>query len=339
MPGRPYLLENLTDESTHAAALAYLVEDLPPRHPLAIATGYVNLNGLYQLAVIVADGRGVRLLLGAAPDPGLGADLPVQRFERALLALAEERDLARFPPSRAARQLTAVDAWLDAPSVEVRRYLTKFLHGKAYLLGTVEDGRAALVTSANLTGAGLFRNLELGLVHYDPPVSRSAIEWFDQLWSQAADYKKELRALLFPDPGLVDPETVYLRALLDLYGQELETPLPEAQVAAVELAPFQRDGYERARRILARYHGVIYADGVGTGKTEAGLAFIEEYALQRGQHALVVAPAQLVSNWRERIDRARLPAQVMSYQELATDEQLAPDGASRQRRHLHNARD
>lgn len=339
MPGRPYLLENLTDESTHAAALAYLVEDLPPRHPLAIATGYVNLHGLYQLAVIVADGRGVRLLLGAAPDPGLGADLPMQRFERALLALAVERDLARFPPSRAARQLAAVDAWLDAPSVEVRRYLTKFLHGKAYLLGTAEDGRAALVTSANLTAAGLFRNLELGLVHYDPPVSRSAIEWFDQLWSQAADYKKELRALLFPDPGLVDPETVYLRALLDLYGQELETPLPEAQVAAVELAPFQRDGYERARRILARYHGVIYADGVGTGKTEVGLAFIEEYALQRGQHALVVAPAQLVRNWRERIDRARLPAQVVSYQELATDEQLAPVGASRQRRHLHNARD
>src|SRR6266540_6972355 len=221
MPGRPFLLENLTDETTHAAALAYLVGDLPSRHPLAIASGYVNLGGLHHLAATVCDGRRVRLLLGAAPDPGLGADLPLQRFERALLALTGERDLARFPPSRAARQLAAIDTWLDDPSVEVRRYLTRFLHGKAYLFGTIDDGRAALVTSANLTGAGLFANLELGLVHYDPPVARMALEWFDRLWADAAEYKQELRGLLFPDPGLLDPETVYLRALLELYAEEV----------------------------------------------------------------------------------------------------------------------
>jgi superfamily II DNA or RNA helicase len=338
VPGRPYLLENLSDETTHGAALTYLVGDLPPRHPLAVASGYVNLGGLYHLAVAVQDGRRVRLLLGAAPDPGLGAEFPMQQFERALLTLAGERDLASFPPSRAARQLGRIDEWLADPAVEVRRYLTTFLHGKAYLFGSPEDGRAALVTSANLTGAGLFRNLELGLVHYEPPVTGAALAWFERLWAQAAEYKQDLRALLFPDPGLIDPQTVYLRALLELYGDELTTPLPEAEVAAVALARFQRDGYERARRILARHHGVVYADGVGTGKTEIGLAFIEEYALRRGNHALVVAPAQLTSTWRERIDQARLPAQVVSYQELASDEQLAPD-AARRRRHLHNARD
>ncbi len=222
--------------------------------------------------------------LGAAPDPGLGADFPLRRFDLALNLLAEERDLARLPPSRAARQLAAIDHWLDQPSVQVRRYLAQFLHGKAYLFGTVEDGRAALVTSANLTGAGLFANLELGLVHYDPPVVSEALGWFELLWRQATEYKDDLRALLFPDPGLVDPETVYLRALLELYGEELDTPLPPAGVSAVALAPFQRDGFERARRILGRHHGVIYADGVGTGKTEVGLAFIEEYALRRGHH-------------------------------------------------------
>jgi len=336
--GRPYLLENLSDETTHAAALAYLVGDIPAKHPLAIASGYVNLAGLRHLAAVVSDERQVRLLLGAAPDPGLGAGLPLERFERALLALSGERDLARFPPSRAARDLASIDQWLADPRVEVRRYVTTFLHGKAYLFGTVDDGRAALVTSANLTGAGLFANLELGLVHYDPPVAREAIAWFERLWAQASGYKDELRALLFPDPGLIDPQTVYLRALLDLYGDELETPLPAVAVSAVSLAPFQREGYERARRILARYHGVIYADGVGTGKTEVGLAFIEEYALQRGYHALVVAPAQLVANWQERIDQARLPAQVVSFHQLASDEQLAPDAPQRGR-YLHNARD
>jgi len=338
MAGRPYLLGNLTDETTHAAALAYLVDDIPVVHRLAIATGYVNLGGLHHLATIVNDGRATRLLLGAAPDPALGADFPLQRFERSIRALAADRDLARFPPSRAAIQLAEVDEWLSDPSIEVKRYVSKFLHGKAYLFGDVDDGRAALVSSANLTAAGLFHNLELGLVHYDPPVAEMALSWFNLLWSEATDYKEELRDLLFPDPGLLDPETVYLRALLELYGEELELPLPDSPINSVALATFQRDGYERARRIIAQHHGVIYADGVGTGKTEVGLAFIEDYAVRRGQHALVVAPAQLVSIWQERIDQARLPAQVISYQQLASDEQLAP-GASFRRRHLHNARE
>lgn len=338
MPGRPYLLGNLADDTTHGAALSYLVEDIPNDHPLAVATGYINLGGLHHLATIVAHDRKIRLLLGAIPDPALGAQFPVQRFELALAFLAGERDLSRFPPSRAAEQLADIETWLDDPNIEVRRYLKEFLHGKAYLFGTVEDGRAALVTSANLTGPGLFRNLELGLVHYDPPVASSALVWFEHLWAQAADYKERLRALLFPDVGLVDPETVYLRALLELYGEDLAPPLPPSGLTAVSLAPFQRDGYERARAILARHHGVIFADGVGTGKTEIGLAFIEEYALRRGHHALVVTPAQLASNWKERIDQARLPAQVITYQQLATDEQLAPRATSRGR-HLHNARD
>ncbi len=335
---RPYVLDNITDDTTHAAALSYLVDDLPTQHNLSVATGYVNLGGLHHLATIVDDGRLVRLLIGVAPDPALGAEFPLQRFELALRALAADRDLARFPPSRAARQLADVDAWLDDPAIEVKRYVTKFLHGKAYLFGDAQDARAALVSSANLTGSGLFRNLELGVVDYNVPTAEAAIKWFDGLWAEAADFKVELRALLFPDAGLIDPETVYLRALLELYGDELEQPIAESIITSVSLAPFQRDGYERARRIVAQHRGVIYADGVGTGKTEIGLAFIEEYAIRRGHHALVVAPAQLVSNWQERIDQARLPAQVVSFQQLAADEQLMPEAAQR-RRNLHNGRD
>lgn len=335
---RPYVLDNITDETTHAAALAYLVDDLPTQHNLSVVTGYVNLGGLHHLATIVDDGRLVRLLIGVAPDPALGVEFPLQRFELALRALAADRDLARFPPSRAAQQLADVDAWLDDPTVEVKRYVTKFLHGKAYLFGDTQDARAALVSSANLTGSGLFRNLELGVVDYNVPTAEAALTWFDGLWAEASDFKDELRALLFPDAGLVDPETVYLRALLELYGDELEQPIAESIITAVALAPFQRDGYERARRIVAQHRGVIYADGVGTGKTEIGLAFIEEYAIRRGHHALVVAPAQLVSNWQERIDQARLPAQVVSFQQLAADEQLMPEAAQR-RRNLHNGRD
>ena len=335
MAGRPFLLDNLAENATHGDGLSYLVGDLQKSHQMSVATGYVNLRGLHHLAVVASDGRRVRLLLGAAPDPGLSSELPIRRFEKARFALVQDRDLARFPPSRAARQLTDLQHWLEKTEVQIRRYTTQFLHGKAYLFGDQSDSRAALVTSANLTGGGLFNNLELGLVNYNPPVAESAIAWFDSLWEQSSDYKAELQELLFPDPGLVDPQTVYLRALLELYEAELD-PMDGVVSETVRLAPFQRDGFNRALRIVERHNGVIYADGVGTGKTEIGLAFIEEYALRRGHHALVVAPAQLVEYWRERINRSRLPAQVISYQGFATDEQLTADGGKRR---LHNNKD
>jgi superfamily II DNA or RNA helicase len=335
---RPELLDNREDDTRHAAALAYLIDDIDAKHPLAIATGYVDLGGLHELARIL-DGRPVRLLLGAAPDPGLGAPPPpIDRFQLQLQALQEERDFSRFPPSRAAERLAAVETWLERPEVEVRRFTRRFLHGKAYLFGDVDDARVALVTSANLTGAGLFNNLELGLAHYQPNVAGQAIEWFEQLWADAIDFGGELDDLLFPDPGLVDPRTVYLRALLELHPPQPDDPGRASRPTGLELAPFQRDGYERARVIARDHGGVIYADGVGTGKTEIGLAFIEERTAEDGVYALVVAPAQLKGRWKERIDQSKLSAQVISFQELSSDEQLTPD-ADRTHRHLNVKRD
>ena len=158
------------------------------------------------------------------PAPGLGAAPALPHFERALEGLRKDRDLARFPPSRAT-QLTNLDAWLGRPEVQVRRFVERFLHGKAYLFGDSYDARAALVTSANLTNAGLSHNLELGLAHYDPLVAAAAVGWFDGLWDQAEEFKAELQELLFPDPGLIDPQTVYLRALLELFDEET-VPVP-----------------------------------------------------------------------------------------------------------------
>ena len=85
---------------------------------------------------------------------------------------------------------------------------------------------------------------------------------------RAADYEDDLRELLFPDPGLLDPYTIYLRALFDLQEPALDEPDRATRPTGLELAPFQRDGYERARAICRRHGGVVYADGVGTGRPD-----------------------------------------------------------------------
>ena len=48
----------------------------------------------------------------------------------------------------------------------------------------------------------------------------------------------------------------------------------------------------------------------------------------------MVAPRQLVQHWQERIERALLPARVVTYHELATDEQLTPPGTLNRARRL-----
>ena len=335
---RPELIDN-RPSNTHGDALDSLARDERSEHGLSVATGYLNLAGLRHLAGATENGRSVRLLLGAAPASHADTS-PFEAFDDCLTELHADRNLAGFPPSRAARELGSVLDWLRRPDVEVRRYLKQFLHGKAYLFGDADDSRAALVTSANLTAAGLFRNLELGLAHYQPNVTRAAIEWFDALWNDAPDYKDDLIERLggAATLRLGDPWLVFLRALLELFGDD-----PQAEEAVrpgkVHLAAFQWDGYRRALQIVERHHGVIYADGVGTGKTEIGLAFLEEYALRKGQLALVIVPAQLKAEWEGRIDRAGLPGQVVSYHELAADEQLAPPDVPNRSRNLHLDKD
>lgn len=349
MPVQPSKQPEIVDNGErygHADALTYLAANYP--RPLAVATGYVNLGGLNEVASL--DGaaeRGVRLLLGAAPKPGFGDDTPVEEmleagriFDETLRHLVAERDFDAFPPSRRLAALQRVDAFLGRDSVQVRRYVERFLHGKAYLFAAspaLDQGApsAALVTSANLTAAGMFANKELGMVHYQPNVVGQAITWFDELWEQSTEFKEDLRRLLFPEVPEYSPQQIFLRILLEYYGE-----LDEEPDGTDRLARFQRDGYRRALRIVQEHGGVLYADGVGTGKTHVGLEFITEYARRQGLHVLVISPAQLRDrNWRKALVEANLPGEVVSFQELAMDEQLAHRDTKQQKRVLQMQKD
>ena len=59
------------------------------------------------------------------------------------------------------------------------------------------------------------------------------------------------------------------------------------------------------------------------GKTEIGIDLIREHVIEHGHHVLVVSSAQLRdSMWVPRLAQENLPAQVVSYQELAREQQL-----------------
>ena len=328
----PYELVDNVDYGNHAEALDWLAKQYTG--PLSIATGYVGLDGLDALAGIAARRESVsRLLIGAAPsseDLTGPADERVvrDRFEQSVSALRRERDFSAFPASRRSA-LERVEAFLESEGASVRRYSRRFLHGKGYLVGELNDAgevsapAAALVSSANLTHGGLAANLELGMVHYQPNVVGMALQWYERLWNDAEDFKDALLDLLRPPALESDPQTVFRRALLELYGDEFDQAAPPP--AEDNLASFQRSGFIRAKRILNKHGGVLYADGVGMGKTEIGIEFVREHTKDFGHHVLVVSPAQLRDGlWKPRLEEENLSAKVVSYQELANDRQISP---------------
>lgn len=336
---RPEFATN-TDDATVADALnghlRWVLETWAKPFEVGIATAYFNPGGFGLLADTLEEVEKVRLLLGAEPK-GRERDVrhldratPPQRAERARVRnalathvrdLRSDRDLLGFEieAEGSARRLIE---WLRSGRVEVRRYEEGFLHGKAFLVLTDDEGVVA--GSSNFTYAGLAKNLELNLGHYQPHVVRQVREWFEQLWEESVPF--DLAAVYEERYEPHNPYLIYLRMLFERYGQEIQEEA-DAEGTGIHLTQFQRDGVWRARRILQRHSGVLIADGVGLGKSFIAGELIKEAVQQRRQRVLLVAPASLRDGmWDKFKYRHQLPVEVVSFEELSMDRQLNPEG-------------
>ncbi len=145
-------------------------------------------------------------------------------------------------------------------------------------------------------------------------------EWYERCWRTASDYKEELIALLDASKfGRKEytPYEIYTKALFEYFRDELEEEgESELRRSAVELSEFQEDAVKKARRILARYDGVLIADSVGLGKTWIGKKLLEEYAYHRRYKALVICPAALQKLWRDELLSASIAAQIVTQEAL-----------------------
>jgi superfamily II DNA or RNA helicase len=143
--------------------------------------------------------------------------------------------------------------------------------------------------------------------------------WFERQWSDAVDYKAELIDLLDASKfGTKEytPYQIYIKALYEYFKEELGRDAPELGRSAVDLADFQEDAVKKARRILARYDGVLIADSVGLGKTWVGKKLLEDFAYHRRQKAVVICPASLRDMWARELASATIAAQIVGMEEL-----------------------
>jgi len=150
------------------------------------------------------------------------------------------------------------------------------------------------------------------------------VNWYDEQWLLARDFKEELIELLENSKfggREYTPYQIYMKALYEYFRDDLETDFSQnATRSAVELSEFQDDAVKKARRILARYDGVIVADSVGLGKTWIGKKLLEDYAYHMRQKALVICPASLRAMWTEELRGATIAAEVISQEQLGIDD-------------------
>ena len=303
---------------------------------LDVASAFFNVGGYALLADSLDQATGVRLLLGAEPAAperrprllgveSLGAERASrQRLRRALEGherdLASERDLLGFTPEVDA-DVRRLVSWLRSPGVDVRRLEGRFLHGKAFLVSDRSHG--VMAGSSNFTRAGLTSNVELNLGSYSTHVVHQVRDWFEELWAEAAGY--DLAAVFAPRLEPHAPYLIFLRMLWEMYGGDMDAEAGGA--AQIHLTSFQTDGLWRARRILAERGGVLIADEVGLGKTFLAGELIREAAIDRRQRVLVVTPAMLRDGpWRAFQSAHNLPMELVSYEDLAADANLNPNG-------------
>jgi superfamily II DNA or RNA helicase len=149
-------------------------------------------------------------------------------------------------------------------------------------------------------------------------------QWYTEQWGAAEDFKEGLIKILDESKfGQIEysPWQVYLKALFAYFQDDLEgtAALPGTR-SAVDLAEFQDDAVKKARKVIARYDGVMIADSVGLGKTWIGKKLLEDFAYHLRQKAVVVCPASLRPMWEAELSSATISAEVLSQEEIGQED-------------------
>ncbi len=257
---------------------------------VSVATGYFNLDGYRELAgnLEYAD---LRLLIGNDDQSRDQIKLLLRRFRQSItqalqMRMADKRQIVQE------FRIQTIQGRIRIRSVEAREQ--GGLHAKVYIFGT----EAAFVTSANLTGGGLFKNTEAGAVLREREKVDYLQRAFDDLFKMARPIEEyilreiERSALVL---SLQDPHLVYLKILLELFGSvdDLRSDQP------THLAEYQKAIVAAVLTRLEAQRGLLLVAPTGIGKTVMS-AYIAKVLMERGLVArvyLVCKNEGMRDNW------------------------------------------
>ncbi len=306
-----------------------------------IAVGYFFISGFGEVAKELDQLEKIRILVGRtdrqvldevalglqqaqALRARLDADSLVQRRQRPEIAQQAIDQIAEgvsvLPQSKETEQaVTRLRDMVASGKVEVRSYLRSPLHAKAYLCwydDHAEPG-AAVVGSSNFTLAGFTGNTELNVRVTGDAEMATLRDWFNDLWTDSEDISEALVSELDRSWALAQtpPYHVYLKALHELYYEEIgggDLPIPPR---AAELANFQIDAVSRGLAMIETHGGCYIGDVVGLGKTFIGAELLRQLRVSypKDSPPLILCPAGLRPMWQRFNEIFGLGAAVVSH--------------------------
>lgn len=324
----------------------------PHYEAMDVATGYFNLRGwrvfddlvtgLIDDEVDLGDGDRprVRVLIGmltAGPQAEtldlLQSDLTGHDVddvghkvyqERAAQVVADLRQ--QLQRGRATQQdrrtLMSLRDLLASGRVEIRAYVRRPLHGKAYIFHRSNDPntpRLGFVGSSNLTGPGLASNYELNVDVLDFQPAQHLAQWFDDRWDERSTFPITAEILDLIEASWVYPKhpyEVFLKVCYDLSRDARESvsqyDLPPS-VAGDLLAHQAFAVRVLARKLMTGHRGAMLGDVVGLGKTIVAISVALMLREEAGFLPLVVCPKNLVTMWEKHLAKYDLPGRVVPY--------------------------
>jgi hypothetical protein len=333
---------NILHASTEPSFLERLRQMLGSAVKADIAVGYLFVSGFDAVVDKIASLQKVRILVGHIDRPTLDevarglqqveaigarldADRTVRRSARPALAARAVESVAegvgRLPQTDdAAAGVRRLADLVAGGTVEIKAYPRGVLHAKAYLCwydpAHAEPG-AAIVGSSNFSLAGFTGNTELNVRVTGDAEMRELGRWFEALWADSVDVSTDVLTELRRSWAVAatPPYHVYLKALYELYREEIDTPeLEPGRRGVPELANFQLDAVRRALKMVDQHGGCFVGDVVGLGKTYVGAEIVRQLQFEQppGRHPLIICPAGLAPMWRTISELFGLGAEIVS---------------------------
>ncbi len=336
---------NILHATTDPTLLDRLKHMLASAQAADIAVGYFYASGFSAVAEDLTRLDRVRLLVGRtdretieevarhlqqqeALRQRVEADEMVRKSKRAEVAAEEVEAIAtgvaQMPQTAEAQaDVRTLRDFIASGRIEIRTYVKSRLHAKAYLCWYdpqhAEPG-SAIVGSSNFTLAGFTGNTELNVRVTGDAEMAELKRWFDALWADSVDVTQDIGEELDRSWALAEtpPYHVYLKALYELYGDQIATPeLELARRGGPELANFQLDAVRSALGIVDRHGGVFIGDVVGLGKTYIGAELLRQLQYTERYPPLIICPAGLVPMWERTNELFALGAEVVSMSRIA----------------------
>ncbi len=324
------IVDNETDKFTMGDFLN--AEITKGTSKLDVCTGYFNVSGFSILKdrlwnVTKLSEFRMRLLFGRET-------ISKEKITTSLdFKVDDEETEEKIPEASVSEEIESLDIteqsanlvenlinFLRLPSVLVRTNAEKFNHAKCYIL----DNNTT-VGSSNFTGGGLGQsregaNVELNAILYQPSYQKLVEQWFERRWENASDSKEQLIQILekskFGTP--LAPFVMYMKFLYEYYKPRLKE-LEAERGKIIELTSFQQDALNNARRILAKYDGVLIADSTGLGKTYIGIELLREFVAVKRKEAIVIAPAQVLNSiWKPKLREESIRTDDISLESTGT---------------------